>query len=504
MKTYTHVISKIFGRPLMVTPPRAAQIVAALEQRFAQGSMPQPHASPDLPRGARIAGWDMDKGYAVYGSGIAVIGIEGTLVHKSMSAYPPSGFLTYPEIETQIVDAATDPRIRAIALDIDSPGGEATDSVFQLADAIRVAATLKPVWAIADEQMTSAAYLLACGASRIFMPPMGCIGSIGVIALHLDQSAHDANEGLKYTIIKAGARKAEGNPFEPASEQYLASVQASVDALYDRFVATVSANRGITEAAVRGTEAGVFEDASAALEIGLIDEIATPAEMLNLLENSLDRPSLGIPRRAAALALKSADAAASTAALSQMAAAAAPKEMIMSDTPAAAAAPTPKKAEDGSTCAECGKALAPAASAQALDAARTEGATAERTRILGIEAAAMPGHENLIAEMKADGKTTPGEAALKIVAAERAKGGAALAALKGDDASLATAAPPAPVATAPGSAAALPADAPLEDRCKVTWGKDGKLRAEFGGSFDHYLAFAKAEASGKVKILRRV
>lgn len=55
------------------------------------------------------------------------------------------------------------------------------------------------------------------------------------------------------------------------------------------------------------------------------------------------------------------------------------------------------------------------------EAFRAEGATAERERILGVEALAIPGHEPLIASLKADGKTSPGEAAVQILAAEKGK-----------------------------------------------------------------------------------
>jgi hypothetical protein len=62
----------------------------------------------------------------------------------------------------------------------------------------------------------------------------------------------------------------------------------------------------------------------------------------------------------------------------------------------------------------------------------TQGATAERERILGIETHAGPGHAELITEMKADGKTTPDQAAARILAAERASLAKAGADLRSD------------------------------------------------------------------------
>lgn len=72
-----------------------------------------------------------------------------------------------------------------------------------------------------------------------------------------------------------------------------------------------------------------------------------------------------------------------------------------------------------------------AAVSAARDEGRTAGADAERARILGIEKAALPGHAELIAGLKADGKTTPAEAALRVVEAEQAQGANRLAAIRG-------------------------------------------------------------------------
>ena len=86
------------------------------------------------------------------------------------------------------------------------------------------------------------------------------------------------------------------------------------------------------------------------------------------------------------------------------------------------------------------------------EAFRAEGATAERERIAGIEAQAMPGHETLIAALKADGKSTAADAAMQILAAEKAKLGAMASRLAADA--------PAPVqhATAPQDPAPVKSD----------------------------------------------
>jgi hypothetical protein len=138
-----------------------------------------------------------------------------------------------------------------------------------------------------------------------------------------------------------------------------------------------------------------------------------------------------------------------------------------------------------------------------LKQGREEGAKAERERILGIERVALPGHEALVAEMKADGKTSPGDAAIKIAETEKANRSKRLDAIKSDGQ-----AAPAISATAMGEKKPVVVDesAPLEERAKAAWDADPKLRTEFEsvGGFEGYLAWRKAEAHGQARILRAV
>lgn len=132
-----------------------------------------------------------------------------------------------------------------------------------------------------------------------------------------------------------------------------------------------------------------------------------------------------------------------------------------------------------------------------VEEGRTVGATAERQRILAIEANTLPGHEALIAQFKADGATTPEMAAIAVLQAERE-----ICAGRADKL-VADAPKPVAHAAAPvegAAAAAVDASLPLEERAKATWEKDAALRAEFG-QFETYLAFAKANAAGTVKLL---
>lgn len=168
--------------------------------------------------------------------------------------------------------------------------------------------------------------------------------------------------------------------------------------------------------------------------------------------------------------------------------------------PAATAAPAPATpAARTHSQADLDAAVA-AARNEGFVAGRTEGAAAERARILGIEALAMPGHEKLIADMKADGATTPEQAAVKLIQAEKQAGAQRLGAVARVEAttSVVPAAPSASVAPAPVAQPVVQ----TADGWKAEFAASPALQEEFGNA-ETYAAFKQGEASGRVRILRK-
>lgn len=222
--------------------------------------------------------------------GLAMISVHGSLVAKHSHLAAASNLCSYDYIDAQLDAALADDGVKAIALDLDSPGGEAS-KVFDLADKIRAARDLKPIWALVNDAALSAAYALASAASKIIVTRTSQLGSIGVVAAHLDQSEADAKAGLSYRFITSGEKKADGNPHEPLSNRAEADLQAEVSRLYELFVGTVAQNRGLSEAAVRNTQAGVFAG-PAAVNVGLADAVMpTQAALTALIDLNHLKPS---------------------------------------------------------------------------------------------------------------------------------------------------------------------------------------------------------------------
>jgi signal peptide peptidase SppA len=190
-------------------------------------------------------------------------------------------------------DANDDDSVAQILLDIDSPGG----SVYGVQElAAEIAASRKPVVAIANSLAASAAYWLGSAASEFHVTPGGEVGSIGVWMAHEDWSKAVADAGVNVTLIAAGQYKVEGNPYEPLSADARKFLQSRVDDYYQTFTRAVAKGRKVGVDAVRGGMGqGRVLGADQAKAEGMVDSIATfdqvVAGMQRNIKNSAPRAS---------------------------------------------------------------------------------------------------------------------------------------------------------------------------------------------------------------------
>jgi signal peptide peptidase SppA len=178
---------------------------------------------------------------------------------------------------TELFDEAmASEEVNAIVIDVDSPGG-LVDLVPETAQHIREARGQgKPIVAVADTLMASAAYWIAAQADEIVITPSGYAGSIGVYRVHVDASGLNEQLGLKVTYVSAGEYKTEGNSDEPLSDEAEADWQQAVDDAYGLFVDDVAAGRGVTAATVLADYGqGRVMNAKRALAAHLVDRVDT-------------------------------------------------------------------------------------------------------------------------------------------------------------------------------------------------------------------------------------
>jgi signal peptide peptidase SppA len=254
-----HLAGRLIGTPLLLARAKLDVLLAVLGERIGAPQVSVAAFEPVIAPSVRTQ------------SSIAVIPVFGTLVRRTNGLEAASGLTSYSELAARLQAASVDQAVRGVLLEIDSPGGEA-GGVFELAEHVRTLAQHKPVWAVAVDSALSAAYAIAAAANRVVVTRTAGVGSIGVIAMHIDQSARDAQQGYRYTPVLAGAHKADLSPHAVLAPEALTRLQREVDRLYDLFVDHVVSMRGLDSDAIRATEAGLYF-ADDAVHAGLADAV---------------------------------------------------------------------------------------------------------------------------------------------------------------------------------------------------------------------------------------
>lgn len=282
-----HIFARTFNVPLAITPARIEPLIAGLRAAsFARGparangdddddDAPKYPEPPEPQFESDDESWERERvGYEISSGGIARVPVRDVLVRREGEIDADSTELeSYNHIGLVIRLCVADARVRGILLDIDSCGGE-SGGLFDLCRDIRAAGTVKPVWAIANDDCFSAGYAIASAAERIWVTSTGGVGSIGVVALHTSLAGFDAQEGIAYEYVYAGDRKIDFNPHEPLGSEARTLLQAEVDRLDGMFVGQVAAWRGLAPEAVAATEAGIFYGETA-IAAGLADDVGT-------------------------------------------------------------------------------------------------------------------------------------------------------------------------------------------------------------------------------------
>ncbi|MBI6944211.1 S49 family peptidase [Pseudomonas putida] len=284
MTPFPLLAQRLFNTPIAIRPEKAEIVMGALADRL--GIAHLAHLGGEaikLAKPAMLAdddGYDYsprerraDKGYDLVGP-IAVIPVHGTLVKKLGRLRPYSGMTGYDGIRQAFLTALGDKDVKAIMLDVDSPGGEVA-GCFDLVDTIYNARGTKPIWAILNEGAYSAAYAIASAADRIVVPRTGGVGSIGVIVMHVDMSKALGNQGLRVTFITYGDAKADGHAEIPLSAEAAERIQIEVNEMGELFVVTVSRNRALPASKIRATQAATYM-AAAGVKLGLADAVMAP------------------------------------------------------------------------------------------------------------------------------------------------------------------------------------------------------------------------------------
>ncbi len=260
---YENILNAINSNVWYILPEKMDFLLAFLEARINSAELPAVESR--VPTKFKNVRGD-----------IAVMELRGIISQRMGIMDAASGGTSSEAFGAKFDEFANDKSIKAIVMDVDSPGGEVY-GLEELSTKIRQARKPgRPIIAVANSLMASAAYYIASAADEIVATPGGQVGSIGSIAVHAETSRMENRIGLTRTIIRAPEGKAAANSVEPLSETVRAEIQDTVDQYYDMFVSAVATNRGISKTAVKSDYGkGRLLTARDALAAGMVDRIGT-------------------------------------------------------------------------------------------------------------------------------------------------------------------------------------------------------------------------------------
>jgi ClpP class serine protease len=267
------VFSGRFKIDSMIDPSGTQHDKAALDRMTQQG-----RAQADATRSKRRTGpWGelIDGEYfkRSMSGRIAVIDVHGFLT-RTWGVESYSGTTGYDGIKMQFDDALRDDDIRVIWFNHDSGGG-ATNGNFDLARYIAghgLAVTGKLTVGMAADYSFSASYNLLAACDKVYAPPTGMVGSVGVMALVVSYAEAMAKEGIDGRVLRYPEEKALSHPTEPIHEGYVAELYDQVRELGLMFQQMVAEHRGISVNSVAETLGRTYMGAQAKA-IGFVDEV---------------------------------------------------------------------------------------------------------------------------------------------------------------------------------------------------------------------------------------
>ena len=405
--------------------------------------------------------------------GTAIISVHGVITARTTLFSLFAGGTSLEDLAKDFSEALNNSEVTSILFDIDSPGGVAVGP-FEMAEMIFKGKSKKPIYSYIGRNGSSAAYWLASATEKIFVNPSALVGSIGVVTTIPVQEQPDMDGYKNIEIVSSNANLKRP---DPKTKEGLAEIRRELDDLESTFIESIAKYRSITPEIIKADfGGGGVVIGKEAVKRNMADALGTYEEVLGLLNQQ--NQSITINNQIMSKEQnKEINADISKKEITA--------DYIKKEFPDVASAIIEGVSED----------IKKSAFNEGVEAGKKQ----ERDRILAIESAALPGHENLIEEAKKDGSITAEKLALKIIAAEKNKASDYLANSKKAEEEIPKIEPN--IDKSESGEKQIPKDAPLETRAKSIWESNAKIRAEFGEDFDAYFAFAKANESGQVRIL---
>jgi protease-4 len=223
---------------------------------------------------------------------VALIYVDGDIVDGRNQSVPFLGLDvtgSYTIAET-LKAVREDPRVGAVVIRVDSPGGSsmASDVIWRQ---VQLTAKAKTTVVSMGSVAASGGYYLAVPATRIFASPLSVTGSIGVFAGKADVSELLNRIGVDVEVYKTHDRADADSFFRPLASEEREALQQKVDQFYQLFLARVAEGRKLKKEAVHTVAQGRVWTGEQALAHGLIDELGGLRQAIAWAEKNAGLPA---------------------------------------------------------------------------------------------------------------------------------------------------------------------------------------------------------------------
>jgi signal peptide peptidase SppA len=276
MSNLIHIARAVYCEPWLIEPSAHRVLCNILEAHMAGGEVElAARMRGDMLAAAKVEDKERkeESPYAVQ-DGVAIVPLQGVIGRRVGMFERSSGVTDIDAFSRAVMQAGADPAVKAILLDVDSPGGT-VGGVQAAADVVRQVSQTKHTLAYTGGTMASAAYWVASGAEAIYADQTAVVGSIGVYAQILDTSRADELKGYRTQVFASGKYKGAGAPGTQLTEAQKEQIQERVNDLAGVFKADVRRfNPSVSDDAMQGQ---TFTGAKAQAA-GLVNSVASFAK----------------------------------------------------------------------------------------------------------------------------------------------------------------------------------------------------------------------------------
>lgn len=268
-RTWVVLIIAVLLLLLGISVMMNAGLSTALSQKLKHRGQFHTHAVDEFPSLTEV--WS-------YGSGdtkVARIAVQGMIIRETQAGLFSTPINMVDSVLAQIRAAQADPEVRALIVEVDSPGGgiTASDEIYRALNGFRDSDEERVVVVFMRDLAASGGYYVAMGGDWLIAQPTTVLGSIGVIMQSINMKGLSEKIGIHDVTIKSGANKDLLNPFTEVDPAQRALLQQMIDAMFEHFLGIVQENRPIPAEDLRKLADGRLFVAPQALDLKLVDQI---------------------------------------------------------------------------------------------------------------------------------------------------------------------------------------------------------------------------------------